>query len=281
MAQALGGDADVGFVTRVGQDRLSDVFINELAQAGMDVSKISRDPDRTMGLYMIELDGVERSFSYWRNASAARLLANVKASISTALLGCGLIHLSGITLAILDEDARSNLFGALENARANGSVVSFDPNIRTQLWTSLDEISGTISRFLKVTDIGLPSFDDEAGQWGDADPTATIERFAAAGVREVVIKNGGAPVQFFADGQMSECRTPTISGICDTTGAGDAFNAGYLAARLLKYPAISAVQTGQNMSGEVLQHYGARIPQSSIPKVGLDKVNIRGQQNTL
>jgi 2-dehydro-3-deoxygluconokinase len=277
MAQALGSEADVGFVTRVGQDRVSDAFISELAQDGMDVSKIRRDSDRTMGLYMIELDGVERSFSYWRSASAARLLASDKSSIETALLGAGLIHLSGITLAILDQDARSNLIGALEIARANGSIVSFDPNIRPQLWTSFDEIRETISRFLKVTDIGLPSFDDETGHWGDADPTATIERFAAAGVREVVVKNGNAPVQLFSDGVKSECKTPSVSGICDTTGAGDAFNAGYLAARLLKHPATSAVRAGQVMAGEVLQHFGARIPRSFIPKIGLDKAYIHCQ----
>lgn len=277
MAQALGSEADVGFVTRVGQDHVSDAFISELAQDGMDVSKIARDPDRTMGLYMIELDGVERSFSYWRSASAARFLASEKSSIETALQGAGLIHLSGITLAILDQDARSNLIGALEIARANGSIVSFDPNIRPQLWTSFDEIRETISRFLKVTDIGLPSFDDETGHWGDADPTATIERFAAAGVREVVVKNGNSPIQLLSDGQLSECKTPSVSGICDTTGAGDAFNAGYLAARLLKHPAISAVRAGQVMAGEVLQHFGARISRSSIPKIGLDRAYIHGQ----
>ncbi len=277
MARALGARAEVGFVTRVGKDRLSDAFISELSQDGMDVSKISRDPDRAMGLYMIELDGVERSFSYWRNTSAARLLASDKTTIATALQDVGLIHLSGITLAILDEDGRTNLIGALEIARANGSIVSFDPNIRMKLWASLDEISETISRVLRVTDIGLPSFEDEAGHWGDVDPTATIARFAAAGVREVVVKNGNGPIQMFSDGLMSEYKTPTVSGICDTTGAGDAFNAGYLAARLLKHSANSAVRAGQDMSGDVLQHFGARIPRSSIPKIGLDKAHIRGQ----
>ncbi len=75
MAQALQDRVKVGFITRVGQDRISDAFMAEAAADGLDVSVIGRDPVRSMGLYLIKLDGVERSFHYWRDGSAARGLA--------------------------------------------------------------------------------------------------------------------------------------------------------------------------------------------------------------
>jgi 2-dehydro-3-deoxygluconokinase len=85
MAQLLGDAACVGFVTRVGCDGLSDAFVAEIAADGLDVSGIARDPERGMGLYLIKLDGVERSFHYWRQCSAARRLADDPTSLAATV----------------------------------------------------------------------------------------------------------------------------------------------------------------------------------------------------
>lgn len=265
MAQALLGRATVGFATRVGQDRISDAFVAEAQADGLDTSVIQRDPVRSMGLYMIQLDGVERSFHYWRDSSAARGLAADAGALARAFAGAGLIHLSGITLAILPADDRDRLFTALAQARAEGARVSFDPNIRPQLWASLDEVRRVVPQALALTDISLPSFDDEVAVWGDADPQATIARLAAAGVAECAVKDGAGPVTVWADGKINRIATPPVQGIRDTTGAGDSFNAGYLAARLLEQPPDQAVAAGQRFSGMVIQHFGARLPSAMVP----------------
>lgn len=267
MAQALAGRARVGFVSRVGQDAISDAFVAELGADGLDVSGIGRDASRTMGLYLIELDGVERSFHYWRSTSAARLLASDTEMLTASMRGAGLIHLSGITVAILAPEDRARLIAALRVARAAGARVSFDPNIRPKLWSSVDEVRETIPRFLAVSDIALPSFDDEVAVWGDTSPEATLARFAAAGVSEVVVKNGAGVVAILSNGAVTHCPTPAVNGIIDTTGAGDAFNAGYLAARLLGHVPDQAVANGQVFAAEVIRHFGARIPKVSIPQL--------------
>lgn len=265
MAQALQGRARVGFATRVGMDRISDAFVAELAADGLDVSVITRDPQRNMGLYLIELDGVERSFHYWRDTSAARGLAADGDALEQAFDGAGLIHLSGITVAILPPADRETLFAALTQARAKGARVSFDPNIRPRLWPSMDAVRQTIPQVLALTDIALPSFDDEVAVWGDATPKATLARFAAAGVAEVAVKNGAGPVAVLAEGQISILPTPGVQGIRDTTGAGDGFNAGYLSARLLGQAPEMAALAGQRFSAEVIQHLGARLPKALVP----------------
>jgi 2-dehydro-3-deoxygluconokinase len=267
MGQALQGRASVGFATRVGQDRISDAFVSELAADGLDVSVIGRDPVRGMGLYMIQLDGVERSFHYWRDTSAARGLAADADALSRAFARVGLIHLSGITLAILPAADRGNLFTALALARTNGARVSFDPNIRPRLWASMDEVRQVIPQMLALTDIALPSFDDETLVWGDADPQATIARMAAAGVAEVSVKDGAGPVAVYSGGVIQTLATPAVQGIVDTTGAGDGFNAGYLSARLLGQTPESAVAAGQRFSGQVIRHFGARLPKTAVPSL--------------
>ncbi len=264
LAQRLGTLARVGFVTRIGQDQLSNAFAAELAADGLDISGISRDPRRHMGLYVIQLDGVERSFHYWRDSSAAKLLADDPAELSKALEGAGLIHLSGITLAILSPAARQSLFAVLAKVRQGGAVVSFDPNIRPRLWSSVEEIRVTVAAMLQITDIALPSFDDEVAHLQDKTPADTIRRMRAAGVREVVVKDGAGPVQFHFDGQSGAVPTPPVRDIRDTTGAGDAFNAGYLAARLMGLDSQRAIASGQMLAGEVLKHPGARAPKAAI-----------------
>ncbi len=264
MAQLLGSEATVGYVSRVGTDSLSDGFVQELAADGLETKGISRDPARTMGLYLIELDGVERRFHYWRENAAARRLADDRDVLAQAVQGAGLIHLSGITLAILSVSARATLFAVLAQARAAGAIISFDPNIRPRLWASATEIRDTITQMLALTDIAVPSFDDETTHFGDPTPAATVARFLAAGVGEIVVKDGAGPVQFHAKGQTGTVATPPVDAIRDTTGAGDAFNAGYLAARLSSQSPAQAILVGQKLSAEVLRNYGARAQKEQV-----------------
>jgi 2-dehydro-3-deoxygluconokinase len=272
MAQWLGGAAEVGMVTCLGQDALSDAFVAAMASDGMSLSGISRDPSRHMGLYMIELDGVERSFHYWRDTSAARHLADDGAALARTVAGVGLVHLSGITLAILSPAARETLFSVLAEFRAGGGIVSFDPNIRPRLWASLPEMQETITRMLATCDIALPSMDDERAFFGDTDARAVLARMSALGVAEIVVKDGAGLVTMYCTGEIVVVPTPPISRIVDTTGAGDAFNAGYLAARIVGGDAARCVAAGQMMAAVVLAHHGALASKEAVaalPALGL------------
>lgn len=268
MAQLLGPMASVGYVSRVGLDSLSARLLQELVADGLDVSGIGRDDSRTMGLYLIELDGVERSFHYWRSASAAKHLADDRHALEQAVQQAGLIHVSGISLAILSTAARATLFDSLVVRRKTGAIIAFDPNIRSRLWGSADECRETVARMLTLTDIALPSFDDEAGLWGDASPAVTLARITSAGVPEIVVKDGAGPVHFQADRHSGVVQTPVVADIRDTTGAGDAFNAGYLAARLLGQVPELAIGLGQRLSAEVIATPGARAPKDRVQALG-------------
>ena len=102
-------------------------------KSGIDASAVSRDPERTLGLYLISLEGAERRFSYWRDQSAARRLADDPASLDEALHDAALIHVSGITLAIVEARGRRNCWQPCESACAGGAG-EFDPNFRRRIW---------------------------------------------------------------------------------------------------------------------------------------------------
>jgi len=254
----------VRYLTRVGEDALSGRLVELLVKSGIDATAVSRDPERTLGLYLISLEGAERRFSYWRDQSAARRLADDPASLDEALRDAALIHVSGITLAIVEAKGRQNLLAALAKARGRGARVSFDPNVRRRLWPDEATLRAALTEMFSICDVALPSFDDEVTVWGDADPVTSVARIAALGVKEIVVKNGAGPAFIFADGVESLAPARAASDARDTTGAGDSFNAGYLAARIAGLPAIGACEFAHELAAEVVRHPGALAPLTAI-----------------
>ena len=257
LAQILKSQAQVGFCTCVGVDAVSSAFVQMLEHEGVSTDAIARSSDRSMGLYMISLQGVERSFHYWRDRSAARLLADDPEALDQNFQDTALIHISGITLAILGLEGRGVLRDALIKAQDKGTLVSFDPNLRPKLWPTLDDAREAMQRFLGLADIALPSFDDEVLLWGDQNPDATIDRISALGPTRIVVKNGAEDVHVFDGGERREIPTPDAKDVRDTTGAGDAFNAGFLAAHLGQHPIDVSVRAGQGLAALVLSCPGA------------------------
>jgi len=270
LKRILGDIRRVGYLTRVGEDALSRGLVELLVKSGIDASAVSRDPERTLGLYLISLEGAERRFSYWRDQSAARRLADDPAALDEALRDAALIHVSGITLAIIGPNGRRNLLAALAKARARGVRVSFDPNVRRRLWPDEATLRAALTEMFSSCDIALPSFDDEAGVWGDTDPLNSVARIAALGVKEIVVKNGAGPAFILADGEEAVAPARATSDARDTTGAGDSFNAGYLAARIAGLSAIEACEFAHQLAAEVVRHPGALAPAAAIEPIGAD-----------
>ena len=278
MAQILGPHARVGYFTKVGTDGFSDQLLAFIIASQMDTSRIVRDPERILGLYVITLTEAERHFTYWRETSAARYLADDVDGLVEATRDCGLINVSGITLAVIGDTGRRNLIDALRQARSAGAVVSFDPNVRMRLWRDPSELREATQAMLEVVDIALPSFDDEALIWGDTDPEATVTRLEHAGVPEIVVKNGAHEIVCSVGGERGRLRTPPIATIRDTTGAGDSFNSGYLAGRLVGMSPAESCELGQKVAGEVIGHYGALAPKEALADIRawLDQFNLNG-----
>lgn len=249
----------VSYLTAVGRDAISDRMLDFMAGAGIDTAPVIRHPDRTVGLYMISLNGAERSFSYWRGVSAARCLADDSALLARALTGVRLAYLSGITLAILDDAARGRLRAALEGARAAGTRLAFDPNLRPRLWASEAQMCAVVSEFAGLSDIVLPSHEDEARHFGDLSPADTLARYRAGGAGLVVVKDGPGAVLAGSDAGTWRHQPAPVARVVDTTAAGDSFNAGFLAAHLSGAGMDAALAAGSALAGKVIGARGALV----------------------
>lgn len=260
----LPADAACDYVSAFGDDPFSQQQLDFFAAAGIGTAASPRIPGARPGLYAISLKGAERSFTYWRSDAAARRLADDADALAKSLAGRSLVYLSGITLAILAPAARETLAQALQTARAAGSLIALDPNYRPRLWASPDETRAALTRFLPLCDIALPTFPDEQALFGDAGPAATAARLAAAGVGEAVVKNGEAPALVRAGAVTANVAAIPVTDAVDTTGAGDSFNGGYLAARLLGHEPQRAATLAHAVAAATIRVRGALAPAAAL-----------------
>lgn len=273
LARAAAGRAElaVDYVTALGIDPMSDEMVAAWRAEGVGTSGVARLPGRLPGLYLIRTGDLgERRFFYWRGEAAVRSLFLTPESepLLAGLADYEALYFSGITLAVLAPQARERFRTALEAARRRGRMVAFDSNYRPALWPDPAAARQAIGEFLPVTSLALPTFEDERALHGDADPAATAARYARAGVQEVAVKHGEHGCLVLANGKLVAVPAAARVAPVDTTAAGDAFNAGYLAARLLGGAPERSARAGAGIAGAVIRHRGAIIPRDATPSLG-------------
>ncbi|HEX3811327.1 MAG TPA: sugar kinase [Mycobacteriales bacterium] len=266
LSRSLDGAGSVQYLTAVGDDPYSDSMLAGWEAEGIDTHRVARVPGAHPGLYLIRVtDAGERSFTYYRSESPARRLFDEVQSPDADLAGVDLIYLSGITLSILSEKAREILWTVLASARESGARVAFDTNFRPAGWPDRAAAQETVSRTLRLTDIALPTFDDEQALFGDSDADASVMRLRGLGVAEIVVKLGAAGCIVADSNTVQAVPTSVVDDVVDTTAAGDSFNGGYLAARLTGADPVTAAGAGNRLAGVVIRHGGAIAPSHAMP----------------
>lgn len=255
------GDS-VGYLTALGDDPFSADLRAGWMREGIDPALLLTDPVHNVGLYAITTDVAgERSFAYWRSDSAARrtfALPGIAAALAAAE-AADLLVFSLISLAILPPEGRAALLALAQRMRAAGKQVAFDGNYRPRLWPDPAEARAARDAAIACCTIGLPTREDEALLGGDAAPAVIAARWRAAGADEVAVKLGGDGC--LVGGQYVPPPARLLPR--DTSGAGDAFNAGYLHARLAGVDPAAAAMSGHRLAGWVVMRPGAVPPRDA------------------
>lgn len=255
--EAAEGEVRVRFLSAAGDDELSARMRDRWADAGIDAALVHTVPGGKPGLYAVFRDECgERSFQYWRTESAARSMLAGRSEDELALLDADCVFFSGITLAILEPAHREKLLTMVERAREVNTLVAFDANLRPDLWTSLAEARAWTVRALRLTDIALPTFGDDLALFGGSTVDDVVRRHRDTGIREVVVKHGDQGVHVVHRDVAVDVPADLVAPV-DTTGAGDAFDGAYLAARLRGREPITAARTATRAAARAVLHPGA------------------------
>ncbi len=268
--RAMLPDQVVDFVSAFGDDSFSAAQRAFLAKAAIGTAASPMTQGARPGLYAISLQNAERSFTYWRADSAARGLAADRVALRASLADREMIYVTGITLAILSPVDRIRLLEALADARAKGARIAFDPNHRPKLWPSAAAARAAYQAIYGLCDIVLPTREDEADLFGDASTAATAARILDYGVSEVVVKCGADAAQLYAGGDHHAVPALKVCAV-DTTGAGDSFCGGYLAARMQGKTPVAAARLGHRLAAKVVCAHGALLPLATFENFDADE----------
>ena len=248
---------DTAFLTALGTDPFSADLKRRWAAEGLDTSLVLADPLRNPGLYAITCDAAgERSFTYWRNDSAARQVFACE-GIDDALASAAqadLLAFSLVSLAVLPPDSRDALLALARKVRERGGQVAFDGNYRPRLWPDAATARTSRDAAIALATIGLPTLEDEVLLGSANNPAAVAAHWQSLGCAETVVKLGADGCRL-PDGRM--IAPESMLAPVDTSGAGDAFNAGYLAARLTGALPAQAAVDGHKLAGWTIMRRGA------------------------
>lgn len=253
-------------VSRLGTDPAGDRIARDLASAGVDTQWVRRDPARPTGLMLRETSGGP---AWYRRADSAASTLSPGDLEDVPVEEARAVVVSGIT-AMLGVGPQRTAIALLD--RATGLRV-VDPNLRLGLWGS-DRADELVRPLLERADLLLG---------GEAELTRLVggdghdlgeegrelaERCHALGPTEVVLKRGarGAAASDNAGGWY-EVQPPPEDDV-DPVGAGDAFNAGYLAARLFGRSVAQALEQGARCGAAVAAVVGDHAGFPAFEQIG-------------
>ncbi len=211
------------FIGKVGNDVYGRQLIDTVKNAGIDTSALLIDPEVHTTLAVVHtFPNGDRDFSFYRNPGADMMLSVCDLPMPL-LQDCKIFHFG--TLSMTHEGVREATVQAVQYAKACGAIVSFDPNLRPPLWSSLNDAKTQIAWGLRNSDI-VKIADNEleflTGET-DFDKGAAILKEWFPNIRLLNVTAG-------ADGSYSYCNglrvfVPAfrLGGTIETTGAGDTF----------------------------------------------------------
>lgn len=244
------------YLTRLGEDSFGDALMALWQAEGVDTSGIERDAQANTAIYFVTHGPRGHEFSYLRAGSAASRMT--PQWLPRKLVGeAKILHVSGISLAV-SHSARDTVFEAMAVARAAGTAVSFDANLRLKLW-GLQEARAAITRAIGLADLFLPSAEDVGALCGLGDPDAIVDWAHGLGARQVVLKLGGDGA-LASDGSRREHIAGRPVKVVDATGAGDCFCGNLLARVAAGDSLFDAARYANAAAAIAVQGFGAVAP---------------------
>ncbi len=234
-------DVDVALIARVGDDEAGRTAATELGAAGVDCH-FAVDPrlPTCCVVVLVAPDG-DRTMLADRGANAAFCEDDVQLP---AVAGRAHLHLSGYVL--LDEGSRPAGLAALARAKARGWTTSVDPQAANHIPTVGAE---TFLSWVDGVDLLLPN-DAELGALGGVETVLEV-------VDALVVTHGRHGASWYSSSARVTAPAPQVHE-ADSTGAGDAFNAGLLASWLAGADPLDALQAGVLAGTAAAAHLGAR-----------------------
>jgi len=248
----------VGYLSSLGQDSLGRNLLDFMTAEGLDTRHVLIDPRHATGFMLKTMvdDGSDPEVEYFRRGSAASHLSPADMPDGD-FRRARLLHLTGISPA-LSSGCRELALALARQARADGRVVTFDPNLRPRLWPSQPAMVAGVNELAALADVVMPGLAEGRLLTGRRHAADIADFYLALGARQVVVKLG-AEGAYHADGPAGRRGVAPgvpVAKVVDTVGAGDGFAVGVISALLEHLPLAAAAARGNAIGARVVQYRG-------------------------
>lgn len=241
------------FRGHVGDDPLGAMVAAHLEREGMDAAALTVDPVRPTACYVREwLPDGRRRPTYHRGVAAGTVVGDGELGWSGT--PPRLVHVTGITPALGPSSAAA-IAALVRRAHADGVPVSVDPNHRPQLWSAADA-APVLLDLAAHADVLLMSDDDAAVIFPGLSPEAALAAALELGASVVVVKCGERGALGGRAGELVEVPAAPAGPPVDPVGAGDAFDAGFLAGHLRGLPLADCLRLGAFCGARAVEQPG-------------------------
>ena len=256
--------AKLGFstswISRLGADEFGYNIRDFIRGHGVDVSRVVFDTEAPTGIFFVEKNANDetRSFYYRKGSAASRMR---EADLDTDFIaGHKMLHLTGIT-PILSDTCRRMTEALIRAAKQKGMTISFDPNLRLRMAT-IETFREILNPLLKSVDIFLPSDKELLLLMDTQNLEEALNRAEDLGVNHIVIKKGDRGSLLSKGGIRHQEPAFSFNRVVGSMAAGDAFNAGYLAAVLKAFEDTKALKLANCLGAMATLAWG---PYEAIP----------------
>jgi sugar/nucleoside kinase (ribokinase family) len=231
------------FIGQVGNDNLGEQLCGSLRSSGVDVCAVAEG--RTGSIVVVVQPNGERTFLTDRGVAS-----DLSVFDASHLAGVSIVHVPTYSLAL--DPLATTAVQYIRAARAAGALISIDASSTSVLRDyGIDHYSDLIASL--APDVFLCNNDEAVLLNVDS-------AHPMSGAALTVIKRGALPVTAVtAAGAVTEVATPPVANIVDTTGAGDAFAAGFLPVYATSHDIAHAIEHGHALASRVLRSPGATL----------------------
>jgi len=245
----------VSYMTRLGSDPFGKRIANEISRNHISTDMITWEEEHKTG-FMLKgktHEGDPAIYYFRKNSAASMLCADDIRKVDLSSFGC--VHLTGI-LPALSECACEATVELAKKARSGGILLTFDPNLRPQLWPDRQHMVSTINSIAAMADIVMPGEAEGEQLCGTRDPEQIGKFYRDLGVRTVLVKIGKRGTYVVSDAFHGLVKGFHVSHVVDTVGAGDGFAAGVLSALIEGKGIADAVERGNAVGALQVMNVG-------------------------
>ncbi|MGI9649413.1 MAG: carbohydrate kinase family protein [Acidimicrobiia bacterium] len=243
------------FVGTVGDDSFGRFAVDSLMADGVDTTSVATAPDSpTVTVITVTQPNGERLIYTWPPSGGAHGALEAETAVE-AITGAQWLHVSGICLRTVP--SRQAVLAVMEQAQTDGVGVSFDLNLRLEYWGWTEDFREAVDAAVEHSDVILGAASDEIQALAGSDDPVEAATSLARGGRLVIARLGeDGALACSEEGVASAPGFPVA--VVDTVGAGDAFNAGFIAARLRQSDVATSLRWGNAAAALTISKPGAR-----------------------